>query len=44
MHPIPLYLTCLCIQLKKNLVLRAKLSNFFIYYTKETKGSTFCLL
>ena len=43
MHSIPLHLTCLCIKLKKNLVLRAKLSNFFIYYAKETKRNTLFL-
>ena len=35
MNSIPLYLTHLCIKLKRNLVLKARLSNFFTYYIKE---------
>ena len=30
MHSVPLYLPCLFIKLKKNLILRAKLSNSYI--------------
>ena len=41
MHSIALYLSCLFIKIKKNLVVRVKIVPFLIYYAYETKEHTF---